>query len=255
MFRAPLLLLALALALTSAGFADTPRHDEQGRYDLRLGGRSIGFEEYALDLKGDSLVVDAHSRQSLPGRGANGTAFVINKTMTVVTDAFDFGLRRYTSSQITARDTLIRGVEPTASDTVFSVYRQLGDYGVGDRLVLPPGRLFVVDSPPMFSTFGLICRTLKDKAFDHRPLSLFVLGPRDTLLEATVSDLGRETITWAARPVSARKLRFSDGSSELLAWVSPAGQMLRFEQPSSGLRVERVAPAPAVRRATKRRAG
>jgi hypothetical protein len=250
--RSCLLILTLTAAPAARAGADT-RHLDAGRYTVSLAGHAIGTEEFAFDVVGDSLIVTARSHQSLPARAPGGGPLVIDKAMTLVSDAFDFGLRRYMSSQASGPDTLLRGVEPAGGDTLFSVFRQDGTHGEGDRRVLPPGRLYVVDSPPLFTAFGLICHTLHGKSFDTRPIAVLVLGPRDTLLEASVSDLGHETIRWGARPVSARKLRISDASTEFLAWVSPAGHMLRLEQPSTHLKVERA--AAAVRRPVRRRAG
>src|SRR5438132_729939 len=166
------LLLLAAVPASTAG-ADDVIHVDQGRYTVSVSGHPIGTEEFSFDVSGDSLVVEARSHQSLPAHGPDGGMFELDKTMSLVTNAFDFGLRRYASSQIAAGDTMLRGVEPASGDTLFSVFRQHGPRGEGDRLVLPPGRLFVVDTPPMFSTFGLLCRTLQGKSFDRRPVSMF----------------------------------------------------------------------------------
>lgn len=251
--RPPLLAMGLVAVLAAATASAAPIGPDAGRYAVMVHGKPVGTEDFTCEVSGDSVIITAKSTTTLAARGPDGAPLVMEKKMAFITDAFDFGLRTYLSDQVVGGDSLMRGVEPTSGDTLFSVYRQDTRGGSGDRLVLPPGRLFIVDSPPLFATFAFICRTLNDKSFDHRPISLFVLGERDSLIEATVSDLGHEVIQWGARPVTTRKLRIADANTEFLAWVSPAGQMLRFEQPAIGLRVER--RAAAVRPVSKRRAG
>ena len=79
--------------------------------------------------------------------------------------------------------------------------------------------------------------------FTTRPLNVLTFGQRDTVVEAQVTDLGTETIRWAARPVVARKLEFRQGPTLFQAWVDPRGRMLRLEHVPSGLRVDRDPPA------------
>jgi len=107
---------------------------------------------------------------------------------------------------------------------------------------LPPGRVFVVD-PKVFICFDLICRSLHGKVFEHRPLTLFVLGARDSVVEATATDLGGETIRWGERPILARKMSIGDAQTTFVAWAAPRGNLLRLEETASGLRVERSPPA------------
>ena len=106
---------------------------------------------------------------------------------------------------------------------------------------------------PTFVLFDVICRNLHEQSFEKRPVTVVVLGSRDTVLEATVTDLGADSIRWGARPVAARKLSISDRRTEFSVWVSPAGRMLRLTQPEAGLRVER--DAPPVRRVRLPRRG
>jgi len=255
MSRALLLAIALFACAAAPLRADDGdvTHLDQGRFRLSLAGRPIGTEDFAFDVSGDSLVVTSHTHMNLPDRGA-GSPTALDKNMVMITNAEDFGLRRYFSTQGMGADTLLRGVEPEEGDTLFSVYRQNNGHGEGDRLVLPPGRLFVVDSPPQFASFGLMCHALQGKVFTTRPITLFVLGARDSLYEAQATDLGHERIAWGAAPVNARKLKFSDTTTEFFAWVSPAGNLLRIEQPASGIKAEREPPAAsAPKRAAPRK--
>lgn len=249
---APSALFALALlAVTApAAMADGVESLDWGHFNLSLNGIPIGTEQFAVDRHGDSLVVQGNAFEIMPRREANGAAVTLQKQVGIITGAADFELRNYLSRQIFRGDTITRGVMPEAGDTLFTVYRERNGGGSADRCVLPPGRMFVIDSPPMFTTFTLICRSLHGKTFERRPLNLMMLGGRDTLLESTVADLGTETIRWGARPVLARKLEFTNPQMHFVTWSSPDGRLLRAEEPAVGLRAER--EPPAVKRRTKR---
>jgi len=231
---------------------------DSGDFSVSLRGRKLGSEKFSMIVEGDSLLVQARSVQTFPGADEGGADLVVEKLMGTVTNSFDFGLHHYVSRQMVRSDTLVRGVETTEADTLYSVWRELNHYGQGDRMVMPPGRVFVIDSPPLFTTFNVLCRTLHGKTFDKRPVTLLLLGTRDTVLEATVTDLGTEPIRWGSRSVSARKLSIGDEGTQFVAWMSPTGRMLRLHQPQTGLQVDRDPPkitAPAKRAAAKRPAG
>jgi hypothetical protein len=99
----------------------------------------------------------------------------------------------------------------------------------------------------VFMLFDVMCRDLGTKTFKQRPVSVILLrDEQDQVTQITATDMGADTIRWAARPVVARKLRFADSYSTFNAWVGPRGFMLRLEQEGSGLRVERE-PSPAVK--------
>lgn len=238
------LLLALAAAIFAP--ARAPRAEvtdrDAGHFEVWSHGQKVRREEFSIVAAGDSLMVMAGSYPLSPPPPVTGP-IPFDKSMQVLLGAEDFGLRSYVSQQIFGTDTLKRGIVITSqADTAFSVYRELNGHGEGDRLVLPPGRLFVLD-PPLFTHFDLVCRALRGKAFDRRPVTLFALGARDTVLEATVTDLGSETIRWGARPVVARKLDISDAQTRFVTWCGPDGRLLKLEQPESELSVQRVAPA------------
>jgi len=242
-------LLPAALALCAAALPAAPRAQvpddaavelDRGSFLIYQSGRLLGTEVFALVGGGDSLVVTARSFQVLDSD-------TLRKDVAQVVGLFDFGLRTYRSKQTFGRLTLTRGLE--LSDTAFTSYRQLGMQGEGERFPLPPGRVFVVD-PKVFICFDLICRSLHGKVFEHRPLTLFVLGARDSVVEATATDLGGETIRWGERPVQARKMSIGDAQTTFVAWAAPRGNLLRLEESASGLRVER-SPPPVKRPAPK----
>jgi hypothetical protein len=101
--------------------------------------------------------------------------------------------------------------------------------------------MYILD-PPLFSTFNFIGWTLQGKPCDRRPITVFVLGARDSLVNATVTDVAEETLHWGGRPVQARKLVIADERMSFTAWFSPDGRMLRLEQPQTGIRVDRKSP-------------
>jgi hypothetical protein len=235
----PTLLLA-ALALTALAAPQALRADtEKGSYIVSIGGRTVGVEAYELVSSPDSVVVNSSSFQVLPHGDASDT---LRKQMQIVVDALDFGLKDYKSVQKIGHDVVTRGL--VINEEEFTSYRDDNGYGVGDRYELPPGRVFVLDRY-LFSSFDLMCRSLHGRVFQKRPISLFVLGPKDTLIEATATDMGRDTIRWAAKPVVARKLTIGDAHTTFTAWAAPEGKLLRLEEPSTALRVERAAPPAA----------
>lgn len=220
---------------------------DEGKFVVSSRGRRVRVEEFAFELFGDSLLVRAASYPAPVGSAppAEGSA-PVDKNMVVFYGGTDQALREYRSLQAFGADTLRRKLEFTGADTVYSSYRQWNAEGLGSAEVLPPGRLFVLD-PPLFTPFAVIGRTLHGKVFDQRPIVMLVLGERDTVLEATVTDLGSETLRWGAKPVVARKLAIADARTRFTAWISPSGGLLRLTQPGAGLVVERLAP-PVKRR-------
>jgi hypothetical protein len=227
---------------------------DEGKFLVSKDGKPVRVEEFSLDQSGDSLLVRAASHlanqfddDALPG----AQRLTADKSEILVLGVTDFALRSYWSQQImnAGRDTLRRGIVLGGVDTAFTLYRDINNHGFGDRLAMPPGRIYVLD-PPLFTTFNLIGRSLQGKVFDRRPITVLVLGARDTVVETTVSDLGTETIRWAARPVAARKLLIADATTRFTAWISPDGRLLRMEQSEAGILVERRAP-PLKRRAPR----
>jgi hypothetical protein len=225
--------------------SDTPATVDSGSYRIYRNDRVVGTESFAFETRGDSLIVTSHMLQTLLGSPSPDT---LEKTMGMVVKAEDYDLWSYESHQTLRGQRIHRGL--VMGDTALTSYFQLNEHGEGDRVVRPPGRIFVVD-PQVFVLYDVICRNLHGKSFQQRPILLYALGARDTMEEATATDLGTETIRWAARPVQARKLKISDAVMEFYVWISPRGRMLRLSQPEYGLRVERAA-AP-IKRAERRR--
>lgn len=232
----PLALLALAGSVLPAQAA-VPAVLDTGMYRIYRNEHSLGTERFSFQTLGDSLVVASFVQELLPGRSGPDT---LSKTMGMVLKAEDFDLRSYESHQRFQGQRLHRGL--VMDDTVMTSYIHVNDHGNGDRVVRPPGRLFVID-PQVFALYDVICRNLHDRTFDRREVVLYFLGASDTTIIATVTDLGQEAIRWASRSVQARKLSMTEGKNEYLLWISPKGYMIRLAQPALGIRIERAAPA------------
>jgi hypothetical protein len=210
---------------------------DEGSFIVSQNGKPVRVEDFAIERMGDTLLVRAASHVALPGEAVRPT----DKSMILIVGPLDFAMGSYWSMQAAGPDTLRRGVEVTPGDTSCTVWRELNRAGTGDQIATPPGRLYVVD-PPLFTSFNFIGRSLQGKLCDRRPITVFVLGPRDSLVAATVTDVGNETLRWAGRPVQARKLVIADEQTSYTTWFSPEGRMLRLEQPRFGVRVDRKPP-------------
>jgi hypothetical protein len=245
----PILAALCALALASPSAAEPPRVEQvdKGSFVVYSRGRVVGAESFSIEASGDSLNVFSQAHQTFRTESGEET---VDKQMILVANRADFGLKMYQSNQKFRGREVVRGI--VIGDTAFTLYREADGGGEGDRRVLPPGRLFVLDSQ-LFSLFDLICLSLKSRTFETWPISLVTLGERDSVLEATVTHLGSETVRWAAKPVKARKLRFSDGETTFLLWADPAGRMLRLVHEPTELRVERDAPPVKKRPASQPR--
>ena len=211
---------------------------DEGTFIISRYGKPVRAEEFAIERTNDTLLVRASSMVALPGQAVRP----VDKSMILLVGPLDFAMGSYWSQLAAGPDTLRRGVEVTPGDTLFTVWREFNRRGVGDLLAMPPGRMYILD-PPLFTTFNFIGWTLQGKLCDRRPITVFVLGARDSLVDATVTDVGTETIRWGDRPVQARKLVIADEATSFTAWFSPDdGRMLRLEQPRDSIRVDRKAP-------------
>ena len=210
---------------------------DKGTFLIYQGDQLLGTEVWAVESSGDSLLVKSRSFQVI---GAD----TVRKDVAQVLGA-EYGLRNYMSKQVYQGHTLSRAL--ILGDTSFMAYRQYDLRGAGDQLVLPPGRMFVMD-PKAFICFDLICRSLKNATFEQRPILLLVLGPRDSVLQATATDRGIDTVRWGGREVASHRYRVGDARTSFDLWALPSGGLLNLEEPHSGLRIERQAE-PLKRRA------
>jgi hypothetical protein len=210
---------------------------DDGVFVISQNGKQVRVEEFAFERTVDTLLVRAASRVSLPGQPERP----VDKTMILVVGPLDFAMGSYWSQLVAGPDTLRRGIQITPGDTLFTAWREVNQRGVGDVVAMPPGHMYILD-PPLFTTFNFLGRTLQGKACDRRPIKVFVLGARDSMVDGTVTDIGNETIRWGGQPVQTRKLVIADSTTSFTAWFSPDGRMLRLEQPRDSLRVDRKPP-------------
>jgi hypothetical protein len=206
---------------------------DSGTYHVYQGKRAIGAETFAFERRGDSLFVYSQVIETVPlPRGD----LEFKKSMQLLLRAFDQGLILYESEQHFDGAKLNRGVTPR--DTTLTLWRQENQSGTGDVIVRPPGKIFILDAQ-VFTLFDVISRDLISRAFRTKPIQLLVLGATDTLVQATATDLGTETLRWGQKPVQARKFKIADTTSEYYTWMAPHGVMIKMEQPATGLRVVR----------------
>jgi hypothetical protein len=233
------LALLLAVLVGSTGSSLSASADEildQGNLIVKLNDRVLNVETFKILVLGDSLVLEAQIYGQQPTPDGDRP---IEKEMVLVAGRDDYELRSYQSTMTFQGHKLLRGI--VMGDTSMTLYREGTRSGIGEGIPRPPGRFFVLDAR-LFSLFDLICLSLHEKTFETRPLSLLALGARDSVLEATVTRLGVETVRWGARPVQARKLKITDGVTTYLLWTNPAGRLLRLEHQESLTRVEREPP-------------
>lgn len=233
--------LLAAGPLAARPITEEPRNREldHGKFTIKVHDKVIGAENFGIEARADSI--NCLGRSFFTRRTDKGDE-QIEKYVGISLGRMDWGLRFYQSEETFRGETYVRGVVMDPSDTAFTVFKeQKGGGGAANRLAAAPGRTFVLDSG-LYTLFDLICVYLGEQAFTSRPLNILTFGEPDTVIEATVTDLGHETIRWASHPVTARKLEFSQGNMRFEAWVDKNGHMLRLAHVPTGLLVEREPP-------------
>src|SRR4029453_8945545 len=191
-------LFVTALLAFPAVSRAAPVSVDKGRFAVYVRDQLIGAETFSLEGTGDSLNLFSRAWRKL--RTEQGEESL--KKQLVLVAQKDYGLKSYQSNQTVGSDVLIRGI--VIGDTAFTLYREFNGAGEGDRKILPPGRLFVLDSQ-LFSLVNLISLSLHDKTFETWPVTMVTLGAQDSIVSGTAADLGYETIRWSSRPVRARR--------------------------------------------------
>lgn len=199
----------------------------------------VAHEKFTWEWYGDSIIVTAKAKRTLAD--AEGKRHQYEKTMLVVVDARDLGLLRYQSDQHFQDQLASRGILP--SDTVLTYYTEFNQQGNAVRLVQPPGRLFVIDTP-MFSLFDVMLRSLAGKDFESRRVQLLVTSA-DTLIMplATVTKVKLDTLKVGTRRIPAQHYQLVDPSVQFDLWADAKGRLLRMTHEGSGMLVERALPA------------
>lgn len=242
LFRGVLAALLLSLCTLSAR-AQGPVTLDQGRFLVFQGDQAVAVERFEYVRSGDSLVVTATVERKV--RDASGANVRFDKTSQTVMSEVDFGMRSYLSRQTYEDHSTVKNI--SLDDTTLTVTSEVDGSGGIDRIVRPPGRLYVMD-PLVFSLFDIICRSLSPQTFTKRPIQLITLGATSTTTEATVSVAGADTVRWGGKRVITRRFVMTDPSSRFTVWMDPKGRMLRLEHDGSGLSVVREEPAAPTRR-------
>ena len=231
----PLVAAVLALAMPAWARAELL---DQGTFKIYLRGRALGSENFFYDQYSDSIVIESNVHQKILTPSGDTD---LDKAALLHVSSFDLDLRLYHSNQtLGGTHKVVRDL--VMSDTSFTSYREENGHGDGDVLVRPPGRLYVHD-PDVYTLFDVISRNLHGQQFDTRPITLMVLGPRDTTIEITVRRLPAQPLQWGARTVQAERLQLDDGSNKIDLWSDPRGRLLQLEEKVAGLRVVRTPPA------------
>ncbi|MGH3054223.1 MAG: hypothetical protein ACRDL7_04505 [Gaiellaceae bacterium] len=233
-----------AAAAAPVGGSGSPA--DRATFEIKVHDKTIGTETIEIENTTDSLRVSSSSLQLL---GSAGRDSLIKQTRLVATIE-DLDMHAYASAQRFLGQVIERGVE--CEDTLVHLSTFADGRGEQDIVSRPPGRLFVIDAGS-FVSFDLICRMLHGRAFLTRPVNMLVLGPRDTVVIATLEDRGTETLRWGTAPTTARRVELTDRSSRYTMWMDVQGRMLRLDNAWSGVRVER-RPPPA-RSAPKKSSG
>ena len=251
--RSRLAVLALLLAgLAPAAHAQVAAVQDSGLLLVYEGDRPVAHENYRLQAMGDSLLFTAvHERVFVDDQGAR---HAFKKNMLLVVDSRDLGLMRYVSIQEFKGGNYTRGL--FTSDTSMTYYHELDGAGGADRVVQPPGRLFVMDSQ-LFTLFDVLCRSLANKSFDKRRVQMLALLPDSlTMPVATVTMARPDTVRIGGRRVTLRHYVLEDPSATFELWADPVGRLVRLVHAASGVHVERDLPTAAavpVRRRTSPR--
>ena len=240
MKKSRLLLFALSvlLAPAPARAADgAPVLLDAGRLIVLDGGTPVGYEDFAYERRGDSLLVSGtHTRvvREAEGKTANWV-----KKFSLVVDGADFGMRAYTSNLEFGGRVTVKGVLP--GDTSMTVYSEVDGAGEAQRLEQPPGRLFVMD-PMLFTLFDVVCRNVSRQSLAKRPVEMVTLGEEPANVHAIATAAGPDTIQWGGKRMIARRYVLADAANSFLLWVSPTGQMLRLVHQGGSIEVLREEP-------------
>ena len=234
MFRTSLAALAALswAAIAAPALGQSAPAAERATFEIKVHDKTVGTETIEIQGSTDSLRVASSSLQLLGSAGHDS----LTKQTKLVATIDDLDLRAYASAQRFLGRVVERGVE--CEDTLIHLSSFANGRGEQDIAARPPGRLFVIDAGS-FVSFDLICRMLRGHAFVTRPINMLVLGPRDSVVTATLEDRGTETLRWGNAPVTARRVELTDRSSRYTMWMDSTGRMLRLENAWSGVRVER----------------
>ena len=245
-------LAVLTLLPAAPALAQSSTPADSGRLVVYQGDMPVMNERFTFQFLGDSLALTAVSERKL--RDDQGAVHPYRKTLLLVADVRDLGLQRYLSIEEFQGHKVTRGLVP--GDTSITYYQERDGAGEASRLVQPPGRLYVMESP-MFSLFEVLCRGLADKSFTTRRAQLVALSDTMTTPLATITRLAPDTLLNAGQRVIARHYRLEDPGATFDLWADPRGRLIKLLHAASGLRVERLPdptapPKPKAKKAAKK---
>jgi hypothetical protein len=234
------LVAVVALLSAHAARAQAPAGADSSQLVVFEHGTPVAHERSTFRNMGDSLVVVATLQRDFADE--RGGHHPLRKSMMLVVDARDLGLIRYLSTQDFNDHQIVRGLIP--GDTSMTYYIEMDGAGDADRVVQPPGRLFVMDSQ-LFTLFDVLTRSLANKTFTTRRVQLLALQP-DSLAAplATVTALGADTLTIGSAKQVVKHYTLEDPSARFELWADRSGRLVRLIHADSDLRVERL-PATA----------
>lgn len=238
--RALLLAGLLVLLAPRPAAAQAQAAADSGRLIVFDGDMPVANERFTFQYLGDSLALTAVSERRLLDE--QGGKHLYRKTMLLVADARDLGLRRYFSVQEFRGRQVTRGLVP--GDTAITYYLEQDGAGEARRLVQPPGRLHVLDSS-MFSLFEVLCRGLAGRTFTSRPVQMLVLADSMTTPLATITQLAPDTLRAGTRRVATRHYRYEDLGTTFDLWADARGRLMRLVHVGGSLHVEREPDPPA----------
>lgn len=243
---------ACACVVAAAGLAraqgPAPAIVDSGTFTVILQNRRLGTETWRYERAGDSLTLIVDARGAMGGPG--GRPMPYHKTAALVSNATDFGLIRYNSEESFDGHMIKRMAYP--GDTVVTALVEVDERGSADKLVAPPGRLFVIDGR-VFALYDVIARNLHGHIFGPRPVQMVALGKSEAACSQSTATLaGRDSVRWGGKPLVCERIELEDGATKFVMWVSPRGQLLRLENAATRMIVLRDAPPPPRRRAPAR---
>lgn len=235
-------LAALAVSALPARAARVPV--DRGTFVIYSWDRPVGRETFSIDVINDTVVVASEAKYLVDvGKGPED----VRKSMRYAARSPEWRFIAYNSTQ-NVRDTEFQVGGVPGSDTTVSVYHEVNRNGTADVYWRPRGRLFVLDAM-MYANIQTMLASLPAGA-DTATLAVLALGgQRDTVVAASLSRSGSDTLPWGGKPVTTRTLRLEQDGFGFDLWVDPAGRLLRIAHVPSGLRVDREPPA-VKRRAT-----
>lgn len=215
------LLLASAFALFTAPASAQFMADDAGTFDVRVGGRSVGSEEFSIQQSGSGANAEIV---------ANGRVDLVLPTGTVdlVTGLRTSGfLAQPVGYEVAVGGTAPRKIVGTIGDGRFSA-RIATPSGEQMREYLASPQATVLDDG-VAHHYYFLARRVRDGRVP-------IIIPRDNRqLMATVSDAGVENVTVGDTLVSLYRLDVQpDGGEMRHVWLDDLGRVIRVDIPSRG---------------------